>query len=51
MEIHSVVQELLHADRWFDMVKLIGAFLQLFIVNMPETDENECKWKKLMGLM
>lgn len=26
MKIHLVVAELIHADRWTDMMKLIGAF-------------------------
>jgi hypothetical protein len=40
MIILAVVLRLLYADRWADaetvIVKLIGAFLQLFILNLPE---------------
>jgi hypothetical protein len=32
MKIHSAVLKLLHAD----MAKLIGAFLQLLVVNVPK---------------
>jgi hypothetical protein len=37
MKIHLEVLELLHASRQTDKAKIIGAFLQLFIANIPKT--------------
>jgi hypothetical protein len=38
MEIHSEVLELLLADTGADMMKLIGAFLQLSVTNAPKNN-------------
>jgi hypothetical protein len=50
-EICSAVFELLHEDRWTDRqtdkAKLIGAFSQIFIENVPKTMEMMDNTQKL----
>jgi hypothetical protein len=46
MKIHSAILSLLQAGKWADgqtdrhMAKLIGAFLQPLVANMPENAES-----------
>jgi hypothetical protein len=38
MKIQQAALELLHANRWIDIILLLNTFLQFFISSAPETE-------------
>jgi len=38
MKIQQAALELLHADRWIDIIMLLNTFLQFFISSVPKTE-------------
>lgn len=49
MKIHSRVPKLLHVDRLIDTAKLIGAFMNLSVVNMQKFKTVESYLNHLHG--